>query len=544
METVKLSVTVKQRLERKYDATALKQINRAVANWVAADAQRGIRTVHVAVDDATGMGALGAAPISGKPTAAKIKRAVDDLWKRLNPDYLVLFGGDDILPMFVVTNPSYDPGGDDDKQVPTDNPYASSSSFRAWKRSSYLVPDRVVGRIPDMVSDSSPAWFIDYLATAMSWTSQPASVYADAYAICCDAWKGAGAACTQYIGAPAASLSISPPATDTSAAVQSALSARLHMVKCHGAQLDPKFYGQKGNNYPVALASATLKRRLRPPTVAAAMCCYGAQVYSPDDPAATDTGEWPLASTYLRKGGLGFMGSTMIAWVGVSQMMCADWIVAGYLKAVLGGASLGRAFLESKQDYVRWINQQGHAPDIADEKTLIEYVLLGDPSIHPVSTLPAVPAKATQAAMALPILAIASQERRQRRVVRVQMAAQLRELLPVRAVATGAARARAKKVFRAAQAVMDKDIVKGFKEFRIRPKAARVEELCTPLHAPAVAARRGPGRAKAPAIQSRRSLEYYWSGRRVRDGHKQIHLLKVETDPKGNVLRTAVVYSS
>src|SRR5262245_7016303 len=212
--------------------------------------------------------------LRGKTNATKIKRAIDALWKTLTPDYLVLFGGDDIIPMFVVTNPSYDPNGDDDEKVPTDNPYASSSAFLSSKRSSDLVPDRVIGRIPDMLSDNSPAWLVDYLTTASTWASRPASFYAKTYAICCDEWKGAGAECVQHISAAASSLFISPPTSDTSTAARSRLSGRLHMIKCHGSLLDPKFYGQKGNSYPQAITSPTLKTRVKPPTVAAAMCCY------------------------------------------------------------------------------------------------------------------------------------------------------------------------------------------------------------------------------------------------------------------------------
>jgi hypothetical protein len=544
MNTVKLSVTVRRHLERKYDSAARKTINAAVKRWIAADAQRGIKTVHVAVDDAAAMKALGAKALSGKATAAKIKRAIDKLWGLLGADYLVLFGGDEIVPMFVVKNPSFDPGGDDDETVPTDNPYASSAAFRASKRSSYLVPDRTIGRIPDMVDDPSPVWLTDYLTTATSWVSRPASFYDPTYAICCDAWKGAGVKCVQYISAPEAGPMISPPLGNGSTTAKNRLTRRTHMIKCHGAQLDPKFYGQKGSAYPEALTSATLKPKVRSATVPAAMCCYGAQVYSPDDPAAADPGEWPIASTYLRRGALGFAGSTMIAWVGVDQMMCADWIVAGYLKGVLGGASLGRAFLESKQDYVRWINQQGQAPDIADEKTLIEYVLLGDPSIHPVSAVPAAPAKAVAAPMRRAAPALASQERRQRRVVRAQLAAQIRDLLPKRIAATAQAKAQARKVFQAAHAALATRLVKELKSFGIKSTSARVEELQTPLRAPAAAAMGLPGRAKVAALQNRRSLEYYFSGRRVRDGHKEIRLVKVETDPNGNVMRTAVVHSS
>ena len=94
MPSVKLSVTVRKRLERKYDAGALKKIDAAVKQWVAADATRGLSTVHVAVHDAKAMKALGVKAVTGRVTANKMKGAVDALWARLAPDYLVLFGAE------------------------------------------------------------------------------------------------------------------------------------------------------------------------------------------------------------------------------------------------------------------------------------------------------------------------------------------------------------------------------------------------------------------------------------------------------------------
>jgi hypothetical protein len=107
----------------------LEEIDRAVKSWITADKKRGIKTVHVSVYDAKAMKTLGVPAIKGRATATKVKTAIDTLWKRLTPDYLILLGGDDIVPYFVVANPSYDPNGDDDKEVPTDNPYASSRRF-------------------------------------------------------------------------------------------------------------------------------------------------------------------------------------------------------------------------------------------------------------------------------------------------------------------------------------------------------------------------------------------------------------------------------
>jgi hypothetical protein len=277
------------------------------------------------------------------------------------------------------------------------------------------------------------------------------------------------------------------------------------------------------------------------------MCCYGAQVFSPNDPAVRPPGAWPIASTYLRGGAYGFAGSTMIAWVGPQEMACADWIVAGFLKGALGGASLGRAFLESKQDYLRWINQQGAAPGIEDEKTLIEFVLLGDPSIQPVASTPTVPdrrrAGLTAATLAKPS-PTTFQERRQRRLFRTQTATQIRSALPARSAAKGAPKARAGALY----AYIKHRFAESTKEFGLSKSKVHVQKLETTFPTRDVeaagfrTARMASGAAETAT--RRESFQYYWSGKRVLDGHTRIRLVKVETDVKGRVLRSGMVESS
>ena len=187
-KSIKLSVTVKSRLEAKYAPTDLQRINDAVKDWIVADNDRGIQTVHVEVDNAEDetMKKHGAPLVSGKVTPKKIKKTIDHLWTKITPTphYLVLFGGDDIVPMFVVSNPSnLWKDQDFDKTVPTDNPYASSEAFSKDDQNSYLVPDRVIGRIPDMVGDPDPAWFVKYLETATNWESQRDNFYEQPYVI-------------------------------------------------------------------------------------------------------------------------------------------------------------------------------------------------------------------------------------------------------------------------------------------------------------------------------------------------------------------------
>lgn len=520
MASIKLSITVGAALAARYDRAARTRIGHAVRAWCAADRARGITTVHLALDDARAMAAHGVAPLAGRASAAKVKRTLDALCRRLHPDYVVLFGGRDIVPMFVVPNPSHDPHGDDDRDVPTDNPYACSMPYRAGERKSYLVPDRALGRITDLDGDGDPAWLLDYLARAAAWQPKPAAFYARPYAVVCHEWKAAGEACMAYLGLPGAELQVSPPAHDADATARARLRRTLHLVKCHGAALDPRFYGQKGQSYPEVLTSPTLRGKVSPGTLAAAMCCYGAQVYSPADPAAQLPGAWPLATTYLREGAIGFAGATRIAWVGVDAMMCADWIAAAFLKSALGGASLGRALLESRQDYVRWLASQGQVPGRADEKTLIEYVLLGDPSVHPVATA------AHAAPRVSPLLA---QERSQRRAVRAALAAQIRRELPQRHPALIADAAHAQRLFEAVAPALGRDDARW-----LDPGRASTTRLVS--RAPAAA----PGAA-------RESLQYSWSGRHRPHGERgpvQLRLLEVETDTAGQIVRTRLLHGA
>jgi hypothetical protein len=57
--SIKLSVTVRGSLEPKYDAAHVKLVDRAVKDWIEQDRKRGIKTIHVAVDDAAAMKELG-----------------------------------------------------------------------------------------------------------------------------------------------------------------------------------------------------------------------------------------------------------------------------------------------------------------------------------------------------------------------------------------------------------------------------------------------------------------------------------------------------
>jgi len=546
MASVKLSITHRATLVRKYAPAALARIDKAVADWIAADAARGITTVHVALDDAAAMQRLGVPAIAGRLTPVRTKRALDALARGLVPDYIVLFGGHDVLPNFIVPNPSLDAAsGDDDPDVPTDNPYACSRPYRARARESYLVPDRVVGRIPDVpCADGAgdAAWLVSALRTASAWTPRARDFYAQAYATCCDAWRKAGEATAHYLGIPLADLMISPPEVDGAALSRRRLARTLHVTKCHGALLDARYSGQKGRSFPDVLSSGSVRAHAKPATLAAAMCCYGAQVFAPDDPRNNTPGEWPISMAYLRTGAPGFMGATRIAWVGVTSMMCADWIVAAYLKKCLEGASLGRAMLESKQDFLQFLQGQGQRPDTADEKTMIEFVLLGDPSIHAVKSGAATPARvaATRGAAVAAARGGVELQRAERRAARMAIGAAVTQRLPLRSAAPAPAPAKARALYAAAMQWLG---AKGLPRLEASaPSASTLVErrAASPARAAAGMARGAVAAGAVPAVAGQ-TTEYRWSRITRTNGVPEGQMLTMQVDAEGRILRSRLL---
>lgn len=528
MQSVKLSITCGRALEEKYDSRALRRIEAAIAKWIAADAARGIRTIHLAVDDSKAMKPYGISAVSGEITAEKVKSTIDALVARLSPDYVVIVGSGDVVPLFEVSNPTLNGDGDTDPTVPTDNPYASSRPFDSRKRASYLVPDRVLGRIPDLPGSSDPAWIVNYLGVASEWKSRTPASYAKDLLVCCDSWKKSGKACVEYLARNAETMLTCPPTGDASKTMQGRRAALLQMIKCHGAPYDSWLYGQRGYDYPAVIRSTSLREKTRKATVVGSMCCFGATIFDPLDPAAQHPGEPPISSIYLRQGAFGFLGSTCTAWVGLDTMLCSDWIVTAFLKSVLEGASLGRAALEARQNLARWSQSRGDQVDSADEKTLIQFMLLGDPSIHPVKVAESRGVMSSAHLGAAPSVAV-TLARRQRRATIHQMGAMLTAAIPKRRVV------KEPKVPGNVEGLARELSERAGTGFEFRFSNPQVERVTSKIQQP---------EKRTTAVVGRNSLQYYWMARRDEGPVTDVRIVSIQTDIQGNVLRTQVLASS
>jgi hypothetical protein len=191
-----------------------------------------------------------------------------------------------------------------------------------------------------------------------------------------------------------------------------ALRSRIHLVNCHGNPLDPSFVGEWPQDvYADAMHSRKLTG-LRSGTVAAFECCYGAELYDPREivPAVRS-----IAHAYLAQGASGVVASTTIAYGMPDDVSQADVLCRLFLEHVRRGASLGRAFLEARLAYVAGLS----VADGFDKKTLAQFVLLGDPSIHPFAVAaPAVRPPRPKATGAARESGYAARSERRRRLVK------------------------------------------------------------------------------------------------------------------------------
>jgi hypothetical protein len=376
MELDKVIITNLGALEEKY-ASTMPRVEKAIASLISADKKRGLETRLVALDNAGLMHEVQGKEVKNKDDQAEVKSAVDAICKAYHPDYVLILGAPDIVPHQDLKNPAYDRQGDDDKVVPSDIPYACEAPFSNNPRK-FLGPTRVVGRLPDLRGRAEPAYLVSLLGTAARHKTRARSDYQKYFSTSAEVWKASTSLSLTKIFGNSDAMGTSPPKGPAWTTAQ--LGRRTHFINCHGSPSDPNFYGQRGGSYPVAHSAKKLVKKIMNGTVIAVECCYGAELYDPSD-SGMQAG---ICSTYLRDGAYGYFGSATIAYGPSEGNGQADLICQYFIDEVLDGASLGAATLGARQRFAR---NYTHL-DPVDLKTLVQFNLLGDPSIHAVAEVP------------------------------------------------------------------------------------------------------------------------------------------------------------
>ncbi len=370
----KIIVTNRAALEAKYGSPGYRDIETAVAALIKADEKRGIQTKLMHLDDSEALEEVGGTPVTTISSVLQNKRAIDAIYRHYEPDYLMILGAPDVVPHQQLDNRAYDPSNDDDVSADGDLPYACEAGY-SKDPARFVGPTRVVGRLPDLVGADQPGYLIKLLGIAANYQQRSAEDYAAYFGLSAEVWEGSTTLSLEHIFGDASRLQLAPPSGPVYA--KGELSALAHFINCHGARVDPKFYGEDRQGFHVSMTTSDTLYKIREGTVATAECCFGVELYD----AVMLASDMPICQTYLEQGAYGYLGSSTISYGPVDSNGAADILCQEFLAFVLQGASLGRALLMARQEFVRLTSQM----DPIDLKTLSQFFLLGDPSIHPVA---------------------------------------------------------------------------------------------------------------------------------------------------------------
>ncbi len=387
---VHLIVSHRSQLEAHYGAEAAARIDALLERLVrTTEKHTHILTDLIYVDRQDMLAEYGLSPPE-ETTPAAVTALLAELDAKLNAEgaaigSVLLVGGDAIVPFHRLPNPVEDGDGD----ICTDAPYAS--------RDAQLLGERAVGRLPQPTAEGLERAIMYTLKTHkkarprrlslwrafLRWLMRSAPRMAPSLGYTASVWRRAAGAVYKVLDGEG-DLHASPPMTADDWHPGGLQPARYGYFNLHGLQDVPHWYGQRDAatepaypDFPVALSPDDVVNGGRAPRVVFTEACYGAHVQG----KSTDEA---LALRFMACGTTGFVGATCIAYGSVSTPLTgADLLAQRFWERLLAGRSQGQALRDAKIAFAREMHRRQGYLDTEDQKTLLSFVLYGDPTLHP-----------------------------------------------------------------------------------------------------------------------------------------------------------------
>ncbi len=355
-------------------------------------------SILVYADDPAGMTGLGLKP-SVPDDPWKLKLTLADLDEALKKQgamigALLIVGGPDVVPYHHLPNPT----DDADSDVPSDNPYATRDE-------NYFIPEWPVGRIPGG-TQSEPKLLLEtlrsitkrhievnsnhrgWLRSILDWILNhlmPRRKDPLSFGYTAEVWQRAALSVFRTIGEPREMIT-SPPVGEHNQIPEP--TAELGYFNLHGLIDAPEWYGHRdpsnypkpglkprdeGPDYPVALRPQDVVNGGRAPQVVFSEACYGAHIFG-------RSVEESLALKFLASGSQAVAGSTVIAYGSVTTPLnAADLLGKAFWQYFQQGFPAGEALRRAKIHLAKEMHKRQGYLDGEDQKTLISFVLYGDP---------------------------------------------------------------------------------------------------------------------------------------------------------------------
>lgn len=324
----------------------------------------------------------------------KIKLALADLDKALQKKgerigCVLIVGGETIVPFHKLPNPT----DDSDTEVKSDNPYGSLDT-------NYFVADWPVGRLPGEAGNEVGLLLTQIRNTVQyhqeesemqTWMTRISNMIrvwnlpwlknSGNIGYTASVWKRASLAAFRPIG-EGKNLFLSPRGKQASFSSNKLTTAPIGYFNLHGVEDGGDWYGQKdptdnlnGPDYPIALRPGELIKNSNNPRIVFSEACYGGHIFGKKE-------EESIALTMTGIGVLAMIGSSTISYGSVNTpLIGADLIGYLILKNLSEGLAIGNAFIKAKVDFVREMNRRQGYLDGEDQKTLISFILYGDPLV-------------------------------------------------------------------------------------------------------------------------------------------------------------------
>ena len=393
-------VSSRTRLIQLYGMGGFSLVDTALRDLVTRGSRRAaLKPCLLYVDDPGSLSPYGLRP-ANPANAWEVKSLIGKLASRLKSlnsliGAILIVGGADVIPFHHLPNPT----DDVDPDIPSDNPYATADE-------NYFVPEWPIGRIPTGAgNDPAPLLHAIRLAAGsapvrglQSYIVWPATLPAwlrewwlrrfgpPSFGYSANVWRTASAAVYTSIGDPRELLT-SPPLDANALPIEGLAPSRLSYFNLHGIEDGPEWYGQRSVNdsgtlpeYPIALRPADVSNSGRAPIFVFSEACYGANIVGKQVEDA-------LCLKFLASGTRVVVASTKIAYGSVNTpLIGADLLGRCFWQNVNQGLPAGESLRRAKLQMAQEMHQRQGFLDGEDQKTLISFVLYGDPlAIAPIS---------------------------------------------------------------------------------------------------------------------------------------------------------------
>jgi hypothetical protein len=384
-------MTTRVGLESQYGSKNLAKIQKALlqvvestqvlANWNA---------YLVFADDPENTDKYGIPPAKAKDPWS-IKNLINDLDKALFSrgemiGALLIVGGHKVVPFHRLPNPV----DDFDNDVPSDNPYACNDE-------NYFIQNWPVGRLPGSSSDNTEE-LIKQLNSIVEHRQQgnihksilekiisflrnllPNKHSRPSFGYSAEIWRRAANSVFRPIGKPH-TLVISPPTEAEHISKQNGKLINMAYYNLHGLENSSNWYGQRdpietfdGPDYPIAFRPRDIVNNGRAPKIIFSESCFGAN-------SIDKTTDEAICLKFLASGTQALVGSTCTSYGAIATpLIAADLLGKAFWRFLLDGFTAGEALRRAKIHLVKEMHKRQGFLDGEDQKTLISFVLYGDP---------------------------------------------------------------------------------------------------------------------------------------------------------------------